>query len=159
MRLDQGLFKVPLVGRGYVIVVNIRCVRTLCLLLQGGVGLVEAMALSGRSSGSSWVASLMEVEAESVRHGSTLADAIRRIPPLAGSLPSWIQAGEASGALERLLDTAGTAYQHQWNRYISRTLSWLEPALILCIGLFVLLVTLSVLLPIMSLNPVIPASG
>ena len=152
VRLDQWLFKVPLVGRGYTIVVNLRCARTLSILLQGGVGLVDAMALSGRSSGSPWVASLMEVESGSVRHGSNLADAIRRIPPLAGSLPAWIQAGEASGALEKLLDTAGSAYQHQWNRFVSRTLSWLEPALILCIGLFVLLVTLSVLLPIISLN-------
>ena len=151
-RLDQWLFQMPLVGRGYTIAVNLRCARTLSILLQGGVGLVDALALAGRSTGSVWVAHLMEREADSVRHGSSLADAVRRIPPLARSLPAWIQAGEASGALERLLDTAGNAYQHQWNRYVSRTLSWLEPILILAIGLFVLLVTLSVLLPIISLN-------
>jgi general secretion pathway protein F len=151
-RVDQWLFKMPLVGRGYTIVVNLRCARTLSILLQGGVGLVDALALAGRSTGSVWVAHLMEVEAESIRHGSSLADAVRRIPPLARSLPAWIQAGEASGALERLLETAGNAYQHQWNRYVSRTLSWLEPVLILAIGIFVLLVTLSVLLPIIALN-------
>ena len=151
-RMDQWLFQVPLVGRGYTIAVNLRCARTLSILLQGGVGLVDAMALAGRSTGSVWVAHLMEAEAESIRHGSSLADAMRRIPPLARSLPAWIQAGEASGALERLLDTASNAYQHQWNRYVSRTLSWLEPILILAIGIFVLLVTLSVLLPIISLN-------
>lgn len=151
-RLDQWLFQVPLVGRGYTIAANLRCARTLSILLQGGVGLVDSLALAGRSTGSVWVAHLMEAEAESIRHGSSLADAIRRVPPLARSLPAWIQAGEASGALERLLDTAGNAYQHQWNRYVSRTLSWLEPILILAIGIFVLLVTLSVLLPIISLN-------
>ncbi len=152
VRLDKSFFKVPLVRRGYTIVVNLRCARTLSILLQGGVGLVDAMALAGRATGSPWVASLMDTETGAVRHGSNLADAMRRIPPLAGSLPAWIQAGEASGALEKLLDTAGSTYQHQWNRFVSRTLSWLEPALILCIGLFVLLVTLSVLLPIISLN-------
>jgi general secretion pathway protein F len=151
-RLDQWVFQTPLVGRGYTIAVNLRCARTLSILLQGGVGLVDAMALAGRSTGSAWVAHLMQAEAESIRHGSSLADAMRRIPPLARSLPAWIQAGEASGALERLLDTAGNAYQHQWNRYVSRTLSWLEPVLIISIGIFVLLVTLSVLLPIISLN-------
>lgn len=151
-RLDQWLFQLPLLGRGYTIVVNLRCARTLSILLQGGVGLVDALALAGRSTGSVWVAHLMAAESRSVRHGSSLADAMRRIPPLARSLPAWIQAGEASGALERLLETAGNAYQHQWNRYVSRTLSWLEPILILAIGIFVLLVTLSVLLPIISLN-------
>lgn len=151
-RIDQAMFQVPLVGRGYTIVTNLRCARTLAILLKGGVGLVDALSLAGRSTGSAWVAHLMEAEAESVRHGSSLADAIRRIPPLAGSLPAWILAGEASGALEKLLDTAGNTYQHQWNRFVSRTMSWLEPVLILCIGLFVLLVTLSVLLPILALN-------
>ncbi len=151
-RLDQAMYQIPLVGRGYVIVANLRCARTLAILLKGGVGLVDALSLAGHSTGSAWVAHLMETEAESVRHGSSLADAIRRIPPLAGSLPAWIQAGEASGALEKLLDTAGNTYQHQWNRFVTRTLSWLEPVLIVCIGIFVLLVTLSVLLPILSLN-------
>lgn len=152
VRLDQWLFRIPLAGRGYTIVVNLRCARTLSILLQGGVGLVEALSLAGRSTGSAWVCSLMEIETAAVRHGSSLADAIRRIPPLAGTLPAWIQAGEASGALEKLLDTAGNTCQHQWNRYVARTLSWLEPLLIIGIGVFVLLVTLSVLLPIISLN-------
>lgn len=153
--LDRLRFRLPLIGRGYGIVVNLRFARTLSILLKGGVSLVEAMPMAGRSTGSAWVTSLMETEAEAVRHGSSLADAIRRIPPLAASLPAWIQAGEASGALERLLDTAGSTFQHRWNRFATRTLSWLEPLLILLIGLFVLLVTLSVLLPIVALNRMI----
>lgn len=151
-RLDQMLFTLPLVGRGYTIVTNLRCARTLAILLKGGVGLVEALSLAGRSTGSAWVAHLMEVEAEAVKHGSSLADAIRRIPPLAGSLPAWILAGEASGSLEKLLETAGNTYQHQWSRFVARTMSWLEPVLIIGIGVFVLLVVLSVLLPILALN-------
>jgi type II secretory pathway component PulF len=46
-------------------------------------------------------------------------------------------------------------FQHQWNRFVGRALSWLEPALILLIGVFVLLVTLSVLLPIVQMNKLI----
>ncbi len=150
--LDRFCFRLPMVGRGYRLVVNLRCARTLAILLKGGVGLVDALPLAGRSTGSVWIAALMEKEADAVRHGASLADAVRRVPPLAVSLPAWIQAGEASGALEKLLNTAGDAFQHQWNRFAARTLSWLEPALILLIGLFVLLVTLSVLLPIISMN-------
>lgn len=151
-RIDRWVLTSPMVGRGYAIVVNLRFSRTLAILLKGGVGLVDSLALAGRSTGSAWVAHLTDTETEAVRHGSSLADAIRRIPPLAGSLPAWIQAGEASGSLEKLLDTAGNSYQHQWNRFVARTMSWLEPVLILGIGIFVLLVTLSVLLPILSLN-------
>ncbi len=155
VKLDQWRFRLPLVGRGYRMVTNLRCARTLAILLKGGVSIVEALPLAGRSTGSVWIAALMESEAEAVRHGSNLADAIRRVPPLALSLPAWIQAGEASGALEKMLDTAGDVFQHQWNRFVGRALSWLEPALILLIGVFVLLVTLSVLLPIVQMNKLI----
>lgn len=151
-RLDRLRFRLPLVGQGYRLVVNLRCARTLAILLRGGVGIVEALPLAGRSTGSVWVAALTEAEAETVRHGSSLADAVRRVPPLSVSLPAWIQAGEASGALQKLLDTAGDAFQNRWSRFVARTLSWLEPLLILLIGIFVLLVTLSVLLPILSMN-------
>lgn len=150
--LDRRIYRIPVIGRGYALTVNLRFARTLSILLRGGVGLVDALPLAGRATGSRWVEGQIDIEAESVRHGSSLADAVRRVPVLAVSLPAWIQAGEASGALEKLLDTAGNAYQHQWDRFVSRTLSWLEPALIALIGAFVLLVVLSVLLPIISLN-------
>lgn len=153
--VDQRVFRLPVVGRGYLLLVNLRCARTLAILLRGGVSLVDALPLAGRATGSAWIANLTVTESDAVRHGSSLADAIRRIPPLAEVLPAWIQAGEASGALDRLLDTAGTAMQHRWDRFVTRTLSWLEPALILGVGVFVLLVVLSVLLPILSLNRLI----
>ena len=151
-RLDRLRFRLPVISRGYRLVVNLRCARTLSMLLKGGVPLIDALPLAGRTTGSVWVAHLLAGEAETVKHGSSLADAIRRVPVLAESLPAWIQAGEASGALEKLLDTAGDSYQLRWNRFVTRTLNVLEPALIALIGVFVLLVVLSVLLPILSLN-------
>ncbi len=151
-RIERWGFRLPLVGRGWGLLVNLRCARTLSILLKGGVPLVDALTLAGRSTGSEWVARQLERETDAVRHGSSLADALRRVPVLAVSLPAWIQAGEASGSLERMLDTAGDAYQHQWNRFVSRTLSWMEPALIGIVGVFVFVVVLSVLLPIIALN-------
>ncbi len=152
LTLERLGFRLPLIGRGWGLIVNLRCARTMSILLKGGVPLVDALGLAGRSTGSEWVAGELERETNTVRHGSSLADALRRVPVLAASLPAWIQAGEASGSLEKMLDTAGDAYQHQWNRFVSRTLSWLEPALIGLVGLFVFVVVLSVLLPIIALN-------
>jgi general secretion pathway protein F len=152
LTLERLGFRLPLIGRGWGLIVNLRCARTMSILLKGGVPLVDALGLAGRSTGSEWVAGELERETNTVRHGSSLADALRRVPVLSVSLPAWIQAGEASGSLEKMLDTAGDAYQHQWNRFVSRTLSWLEPALIGLVGLFVFVVVLSVLLPIIALN-------
>ena len=131
---------------------SLRFCRTLSVLLKGGVALIDGLVLAGRATGSPWVARIAAEEAETVRHGGRLSDAVARIPPLAESLPGWIRIGEASGGLAKLLDSAGQRYQVRWDRFITRCLSFLEPILIIAIGGFVLLVTLSVLLPVLQLS-------
>ncbi|MBN1268778.1 MAG: type II secretion system F family protein [Kiritimatiellae bacterium] len=151
-RLEERLLRLPLWGRAHIALINLRFARTLALLLRGGVGLLDAMLLAGKATGSVAVENLVRTEAEAVRHGTSLADALRRIPALAGSLPSWVQAGEASGDLAGLLENAARRYQQQWDRTTTRALAVLEPVLVLLVGGLVLLLALSILLPVLSLN-------
>lgn len=150
-RWDRRLFSIPVWGAGYRVLSSLRFSRTMAILLRGGVSLVDAIALSGAATGSRWVAALSVREAEAVRHGARLSDAVRRIGPLEESLAGWIRIGEETGDLAGLLEHAGNRFADHWNRYISRSLALLEPALLLVIGSFVLLVTLAVLLPVLSL--------
>jgi general secretion pathway protein F len=154
LRLDQRLFSVPLVAHGYRLLACMHFARTLAVLLRAGVTLIEGMVLAGRATGSAWVAAQVEGEAETVKHGGRLSDAVSRIPPLAGSLPGWIRVGEAGGGMASLLDAAAERYRLQWERFVARGLSLLEPLLIIVIGGFVLLIALSVLLPVLSLTQV-----
>jgi general secretion pathway protein F len=149
---DRRLFSLPLVGRGYGILVNLHFARTLAMLVGSGVPIIEGMVLAGRATGSAWLACMAEAEAESVKHGSSLADAVRRIPPLAGTLPGWIQVGESGGGMARLLNSAGASYREQWERFSSRCLTSLEPILVVVIGAFVLIVTMSVVMPVVSFS-------
>ena len=152
LRVSRLLFRVPVAGRGHTILVNLRFARTMAILLRGGVPLIDAVVLSGRATGSAWVAGLAAGAAETVRHGGRFSDAVRSIPPLSETLPGWIEVGEASGGVSDLLLRAGQRYQDYWDRYVRRSLSVIEPMLILLIGGFVLLVTLSVLLPVISMS-------
>ncbi|MBI2441889.1 MAG: type II secretion system F family protein [Lentisphaerae bacterium] len=148
---NRRLFALPVIGRGYAMLVSLRFARTLSLLLNGGVSLVEALPLAGEATGSSWLASQVAMEAEAVRHGRNLAEMLRRIAPFS-SLAGWVQVGEASGELAPLLESAADRLEQQWDRFLTRRMSVLEPILILIIGVFVLLVVLAILLPILTLN-------
>ncbi len=148
---DRRLFRLPGIGRGYALLAALRFARTLALLVHGGIPLVDGLPLAGRATGSRWLAHAVAEEAGAVRHGRSLADLARRIAPLA-VLTGWIQVGEAGGALAPLLDSAADRLQRQWERFLARRMNLVEPALILAIGAFVLLVVLAVLLPILTLN-------
>lgn len=152
MTWDRRSFRFPIVGRARTLLANLRFARTMSILLDGGVSVIDAFLLAGRATGSSWTTAMVSTEAETVRQGASLCDAVRRVQPLSLSLPGWIQVGEASGDLAQLLERAGARYEEQWNRFVERSLGLLEPVLILIIGGFVLVVTLAVLLPVMSLS-------
>jgi type II secretory pathway component PulF len=155
MGWDRALFRAPLLGRGRAILANLRFSRTMAILLRGGVPLVDGIVLAGKATGSMWIGTLAEDAGEFIRHGGSLSDAVRRIPPLALSLPGWLQVGETSGNLEQLLDSASQRYQSQWERHIGTCLNFLEPLLIILVGGFVLVVTLSVLMPIISMRQMV----
>ncbi len=151
-RREQRRQRWPVYGPSWRALMALRFARTLALLLDGGVPLVEALLLAGRATGSAWIAGLADVEADRVRHGSSLADALRRMPPLAGSLPGWVQAGEASGSLSDMLGAAARQQQDHWERNVARAAALVEPLLIVALGAFVFLIALAILLPILQLN-------
>lgn len=142
----------PLVGRTRVGLVNVRFCETLALLLRGGVPVVEALELAGRATGNSWVEQGVRQAADEVRHGRPLSAALHQAPALAGALTGWMAAGEAAGDVAGLLDQAALRLRAQWQQQLTRVLSVIEPALIVTVGVFVLVVALAVLLPILSLN-------
>ncbi len=148
----QRLFRLPLYGTGLARLSAMRFCRTLALMLKGGVPLLQALPLAGKATGNSWIEEEVERAAVAVRDGESLARSVERIAPFADLLPGWIQAGEAGGQLEALLDRAADRMQHQWERRIQKSLALLEPALIITVGVFVFLLALAVLLPILSLN-------
>lgn len=149
---NQRMFGWPVAGRIYTSLVNLRFARTLSLMLEGGIPVTHSMALAGKATGSPWVGGLCAAQAETIRHGGSLADAVSAVPPLSETLPGWIRAGEASGEVPGLLQNAARRYQQAWERSIARMLSLMEPMIILVVGLFVLMIALAVLMPLLTLN-------
>jgi len=151
-KLDRRLFSMPVIGKCYATLTALRFARTLALLLRGGVRLVESVTLAGNATGSASIRLQSALAADEIKNGASLSAAVGRIFPLGPLLAGIIQIGENSGALEDVLQNAEERFQAKWEQSLSKIMAWLEPALILGVGLFVLLVVVSILLPILSLN-------
>jgi len=152
IRMEKWISRLPFIKHGFNLLVTTRFSRTCALLLRGGLPLVEAIELSGRATGSVWLAEIVEEKAEAVRHGQSFSQALAEVPILGMTLPSWVKAGEASGDLAGLFQHAAERNRQLWSNYIQRAVTIIEPVLIVLVAVFVLLVALAILLPILSLN-------
>jgi len=152
VKLERAAARAPLLGRAWKELATLRFVRVLSLLLSRRVGLLEAVPLAARASGSAAMARDGEDAAGRIRQGEPLADALGAMPLLVEALPAWIRAGEAGGALAALLDHAGDRLEAAHDRRASRGVLFLEVSLTLAVGAGVALVALAVLLPILQIN-------
>jgi type II secretory pathway component PulF len=142
----------PLLGRGFVLLVTTRFARTCALLLRGGLTMVETVELAGKATGSAWLSGQLSKKADDIRHGESLSVALAGVPVINQTLTSWVKAGEAAGDLPGLFTHAADRYRQLWANYIQRSVTIVEPVLIIVVAVFVLVIALAILLPILGLN-------
>lgn len=154
-RWDQGLLKLPVVGkivRGFN---TARFTRTFSILSGSGVPVLEALRISGEVITNVPMRESVETAAERVREGGAIGKSLGAggyFPPLCVHL---ISSGEASGELETMLERAAVNQEREMDGLIAALLGILEPALIVGMGVVVLIIVMAILLPIFELNQLV----
>jgi general secretion pathway protein F len=122
--------------------------RQLATLVSSGLPLMEALnVLVEQEEGSALKASLSSVR-DSVREGSSLADALKRSPKIFSLLyVNMVAAGEVSGTLEITLDRLADFLEEQVRFRGKLTAALAYPALMTLIGMGVLFFLFSFVLP------------
>ncbi len=150
--LPRKRFSLPFLGGLFAAMSRARFARTLSLLLEGGVRLPEAVEISGRATGSPWLTDLANALAERIRQGARIGEGLQDVPVLGTELSGWMKAGEQTGTLHELLLHAARAEERAWDRGVKRSLSLIEPLLIVGVGVMILVVALAILLPMLRIN-------
>ncbi len=147
--------RVPLVGALVIDNDSARFARTLSVLLESGVNMVPALNICSRSAANLCLAEILKDAAARVREGENLSAPLREaklFPPL---LVHLIANGENSGELSTMLDTAANAHERSLRTKIAVMLGFIEPALILGMGVIVFAIVLGILLPIFDMNQLV----
>lgn len=129
-----------------------RFARSLGFLLGGGLPMLKALELAGKSTGNVYLEDNVREAALKVSDGASLSASLAGLPPV---LIALISTGEKSGRLVEVLDMAADAYEEDFDRVVRRALALIEPGMILFMGLIVGFVVLAVLLPMFQLNQLI----
>jgi general secretion pathway protein F len=132
-----------------------RFTRTLSILTESGVPLLEALTITAQVVSNRHMRQAVVEVADRVREGSSLHTALERthlFPPMTVYL---IASGEASGNLDKMLERAAIIQERELETLMGILLGLFEPLLILTMGAIVLVIVLAILMPIFELNQLI----
>lgn len=151
-RIRLGL---PIIGKLEQSFNVARFTRTLSILLDSGVPVIEALRVTAQVMSNVVLKHSVENAARQVREGTSLYHALqaeKRFPPLTVHL---IASGEASGNLAEMLERAADTEERDLETVIGVVLGLFEPILILVMGGVVLTIVLAILMPIFELNQLV----
>lgn len=151
-RFHRLIFSLPGLSGLLMAINSARLLRTLHILVDSGVPLLEALKVGQRTVTNLYLRHCLAVAITDVESGSSLHKALSAhevVPMLAIYM---IANGEKSGELSHMLGKAAEGQEDQLKSSISMFVSLFEPALIITLGGVVMFIVLAILLPILQLN-------
>lgn len=153
-RWDQ--FKLGWVGVGSLIRKTevARFARTLGTLLQSGVAILPALNLVKDISQNLAVSRAISHVHDRLREGKSGAKSLEETGVFPALAVQMIGVGEETGKLEEMLIRVAESYEENVQNTIKRLVSFLEPIIIVVMGLVVGFIVVSILLAIISINEI-----
>jgi general secretion pathway protein F len=151
-RWDERFLNLPLVGDLIAKIEMARFSRTLGTLLDNGVSLLGALSIVKETMSNSVMAERLDEVATKLREGKGLGAPLMEAEVFPRLGVHMVMVGEETGRLSEMLIQVADVFDREVQTAVKRTLSLLEPALILGLGLVIGAIIMSILVAILSVN-------
>ena len=122
--------------------------RTFSGLIAAGVPMLEAIEITGKTSGNKVIENAMYAVRDSVKSGGTITAPMRSVPAAFPVLVTqMVGVGEETGAIETMLSKIADFYEDQVAAAVKALTSILEPIMIIVVGGIVGFVVIAMYLP------------
>jgi type IV pilus assembly protein PilC len=147
---DRLKLKIPFIGN--IIVENAITVfsRTMAILVSGGIPVPEAVQISVGTFNNKYFTSKVEEVPEKIKEGKLLSDVLSEIEFMPGVLVEVTRVGESSGNLVDVLNENADSFENSIDAKVNSLISMIEPVLIVCMGVVIAFMLVSIYLPIFS---------
>jgi len=149
--LDKLKLKIPILGKLFHKVALSRFSRTLAILSDSGVPILDALDMTGKAAENMTVQKATEEAQNSLRDGHTIADPLRKSPVFPPMVVNMIAIGEETGALDKMLNKVADFYDQEVEAIVNSLASLIEPLLILFLGATVGIIAVAMYLPYFSM--------
>ena len=122
--------------------------RTFSGLIAAGVPMLEAIEITGKTSGNKVVEMAMDDVRDSVKKGGSLTAPMAAVPEaFPVMVTQMIGVGEETGALETMMSKVADFYEEQVDAAVKALTSILEPVMIIVVGGIVGFIVIAMYLP------------
>jgi type IV pilus assembly protein PilC len=153
--IDKLVLKIPIIGVLLQKASVARVTRTLATLLTSGVSILESLTIVARTAGNRVIEdSLVRARAD-ISEGRSISDPLKEsmvFPPMTIQM---IQVGEATGALDTMLNKIADFYEEDVDNLVSNLTSLLEPVIMIVLGVILGALIIAMYLPIFQLGSVV----
>jgi type IV pilus assembly protein PilC len=125
--------------------------RTLATLVSSGVPILQAIDITGKTSGNTVIEKAMEGVKENIKGGDSIARPLEKVAVFPPMVTHMIAIGEETGSLDTMLHKIADFYEDEVDAAVKSLTSILEPIMMIFIGALVGLIVVSMYLPIFNM--------
>src|SRR6202789_950276 len=148
---DAMLLKLPIIGILLRKIAVARFTRTLGTLITSGVPILEGLAITARTSGNAVLEEALMKVRKAIEEGRTIVDPLRECGVFPNMLTQMIGVGEATGAMDAMLQKIADFYEDEVDSATKDMLALLEPAIIEILGLVIGGIVISLYMPLFAM--------
>lgn len=149
---DRFKLRIPIAGKIVLKATLARFARSFSLSMRSGVPVVQGLSLVAQTVDNSFVAEKVEKMREGVERGESVLRTAMHVEIFTPVVLQMLMVGEESGALDDMMEEIAEMYQREVEYELKTLGSQVEPILIICLGVLVLILALGVFLPIWDLG-------
>lgn len=149
---EKILWKIPFLNDIFLKREVINFSKTLSTLINGGVDIIESLNIGKEVLNSIYIKKEVEEITEYVSKGGSISSGFSKSKYFPYLFTQLLGAGERSGNLSEMLDKIGDIYQDELSQKSTRFVTFLEPFMILFMGVIIGFIVISVLLPIFQIS-------
>lgn len=150
--LERQLMRLPVIRDLMMNAALVRFTRTMSTLQEGGLPMIEALALSREVMQNAAMEEDIQKAQKKILEGGSLSVELKRsryIPVMASRM---IAVGEETGHLSEMLGKVSDMYEESLEKTIERAMSLVQPLILVVMGAIIGLVLMAILLPMTDIS-------
>ena len=152
LQFERALFKMPVVGGIYKLIIIERFTSQMSILIDSGVPILYALDITERLVNNATCALIVSDIKESVKQGELLVAPMERSEFFPAMCIQMITVGEETGELSKMLKHVAAFYQENVETFMKRFATIIEPFMLVFMGVIIGTIVVAMFLPMFNLS-------